>query len=222
MQTKNKVVLLDIDHTIFNTELYRKKLYENLGMALGLMNEDYFKILNDKYLETKKEFGYFKLDEFLKKIYLLSKRDTSIKMLQSIFEDKNLIDTSLFQDVKKVLMQLKSMNIQIGIFSTGELTFQTAKIEEIKKYLKRNHIYIVSDKFKIIKATLNGYNHYKTYLVDDYPQVLESAKIHNKNVFTVFMKRKESYPFRVIPKNFKPDATITNLSQLIYIIKTNN
>ncbi len=82
-------------------------------------------------------------------------------------------------------------------------------------------IYISPDKLKIVKDTFKLYKNYQTYLVDDYPQVLQNAKNHHKEIFTVFMKRQKNRPDLIIPDNFSPDATITNLKQLIDIIKTN-
>jgi FMN phosphatase YigB (HAD superfamily) len=215
----NKLVLFDIDHTLFNTELYRKQLYKNLADELKLNGKDHYEIVDTKYKEIKNKYGYFRPDEFLKSLLNISTSNTDYKTLASVFHNKDLYRGALFPEVEKVLLQLKKMSIQIGIFSTGNNSYQKIKIKEIKKYLNENHIHIVTDKFKIIKTTLDTYNEFQAYLVDDYPQILIDAKAHNNNLFTIFINRKERYPGTVIPNDFKSDATITHLSQLIGIIR---
>jgi len=222
MQKYNKIVLFDIDHTLFNTELFRKTLYKDLANGLGLTDSEQLEVINNKYYETKNIFGYFKPEDFLKAILKISKSNINLKNLRAIFHENRSYHSFIFPDVKKTFLDLDKKNVQIGIFSTGETAYQKIKIESLKNYLKENHVHIAPNKFKAIKDTFDIYKTYQTYLVDDFPQILEGAKNHNKNIFTIFIKRKESLPSIVIPDNFKPDATITSLNQLASIIKANN
>jgi len=222
MQKSKSIVLFDIDHTIFNASLYRKNLYINLAKGLGHDVKKFSIAAKKDYEKLRKTTYFFTPDLLLKTILTHSEKSSDFKKAQSVFWDTELYESCVYADVKKAFSQLVEMGIQIGIFSTGDLAHQKIKIESLKEYLSENHVYISPDKFKIIKGTIDGYKKNLIYMVDDYPQILESAKAHNKNVFTVFIKRSESYRGLVIPDNFKPDATITNLGQLTAIIRTNN
>lgn len=222
LQKPNKIVLFDIDHTIFDTILYRNNLYNNLALKIGTDVDKFSESAKKEYEKLRKTTYYLDPVVFLKTILIHSENKTSLEKLKAVFWDKNLYESCIYPDVKKVFKYLAKNTIKIGIFSTGELEHQKIKIESLKEYLTENHIHISKDKFKIIKATFNAYKTSKTFLVDDYPQILERAKKHDKNIFTVFIKRETSHRDLIIPENFKPDAIITSLNQLIDIIKTNN
>ena len=67
-----------------------------------------------------------------------------------------------------------------------------------------------------------GFKNYSSYLIDDYAAILKEAKLHNKKIFTILIKRDNAFIRNPAPENFTPDATITNLSQLTDIIRTGN
>ena len=218
----NKIVLFDIDHTIFDTILYRNNLYKNLAKEFNADVNEFSEIAQNEYIKLRKTTYYLDPDVFLNTILTHSEKKIDHQKLKVIFWDKKLYEKSIYPDVKNVFSYLAKNNIQIGIFSTVESTHQKIKIESLNEYLTENHIYISKDKFKIIKKTFAKYKNHQVYLVDDYPQILESTKSHHKNIFTVFIKRQKAHSNLVIPENFKPDASITNLNQLIDIIETNN
>ncbi|HSW47667.1 MAG TPA: HAD family hydrolase [Candidatus Saccharimonadales bacterium] len=222
MTKPNKIVLFDIDNTIFNTVLYREKLFKNLANYLDYDNNEFSQLAKEEYALLRKKVHYLDPDVFLNSIIIRSKKSTNLKKLQSIFWEKELYESCVYPDVKKTFSYLSKNDIQIGIFSTGHPTHQNTKIEGLRKYLSDNHIYISPNKIKIIKDTFSIYKNYRTYIIDDFPEILLEVKRHHKNVFTIFIKREESYYGLVIPTNFKPDATITNLDQLTAIIGVNN
>jgi FMN phosphatase YigB (HAD superfamily) len=217
---RGKIVLFDIDHTIFNANLYRRNLYTNLAKGLGYDIQEFIKSAEKNYEKMRKTTYYFTPDMLLKAIlHPFGKPEHFIKA-ETIFWEKLLYEACIYPEVKKVFSFLSENNYIIGIFSTGDLEHQKIKIESLKEYLDENHIYISPDKFKIIKDAFRVYKKHQVYLIDDYPLILEEAKKHHKNIFTIFINRKSGYDKLIIPKNFKPDATISNLSQLIDIIRT--
>lgn len=222
MQKPKKIVLFDIDHTIFDGILYRKTLYANIARQFDYDFNQFSENADREYKKLRDSTNYFTPDTFLNTILTNLKETADHKEIKDIFWDKKLYETCIYPDVKKIFSFLKKRGFQIGIFSTGDLAHQKIKIESLREYLSENHIYISPNKLKIIKSTFDGYKDYVIYLVDDFPQILMQAKTHNKNIFTIFIKRGESYPGMIIPDNFKPDATITNFDQLSAIIMTNN
>ncbi|HUQ84738.1 MAG TPA: HAD hydrolase-like protein [Candidatus Limnocylindrales bacterium] len=218
-QTPNKIILFDIDNTIFNTVLYREKLFNNLATQLDFDSKIFSQIAKEEYALLRKKAHYLDPDSFLNSIIARSEKATNLEELQSVFWDKKLYESCVYPDVKKTFSYLIETDIQIGIFSTGHSTHQNTKIESLKEYLSDNHIYISPNKIKIIKDTFTVYLNKKTYIIDDFPDILHEVKKHHINVFTIWIKRSNTSYNSTIPKNFKPDATITDLYQLIDIIK---
>lgn len=222
MKKPNKIVIFDIDHTIFNSTMYRSSLFANLAKGLGYDIKKFSEKAHGAYKNMRKSHYFFTPDLLLKTILSPWKKPEDLVKAQSIFWEKLLYESCIYPEVKDVFTYLSENKIQIGIFSTGDLAHQKIKIESLKDYLDENHVHISPNKLTVIKDTFRTYKKYQTFLVDDYPQILETAKKHHKNIFTVFIRREESNLLLTIPDNFKPDATITDLHQLIDIIKANN
>lgn len=219
MTKRKSIVLFDIDHTIFDANLYRRTLYANLAKAIGSDVKRFSETADTEYKKFRKNTYYFTPDLFLKTILADKTKSVDLKKIKAVFWDKTLYEKCIYPDVKDAFSKLKELSIQIGIFSTGDQAHQKIKIESLKEYLSDHHVYIAPDKLKIIKGTFDGYKTSQVYLVDDYPEILINAKKHNMNIITVFITRKESYPGLIIPEDFEPDKTITKLEQLITIIK---
>ena len=62
---KHKVVLFDIDYTLFNTEQFRDLLYAGIEKALKL---DVETLGTGIYQGIRRELGYFNPDLFLKRL----------------------------------------------------------------------------------------------------------------------------------------------------------
>lgn len=221
MQIPKKIVLFDIDHTIFDTNKYLEKLYNNLAKELGYEAAEFSLLGKNTYENIRKSVPYLSPDIFLENLLVHSKTSVDIKKLRSVFWKKEIYESSIYPDVKNIFDYLSKSNFLIGIFSTGDAKHQNIKIESLKKYLSENHIFISNDKIKIVKSTLLGFKDYSAFLIDDYPAILQEAQLHSDKIFTVLIKRENAFIRNPAPANFKPDATITNLSQLPDIIRTN-
>ncbi len=215
-----KLALFDIDYTIFNTNLYRKKLFENLAHVLECQVDDFSEIGKNVYKKLRQTTPYLTPSLFLEAILDITNKPNKLKDAQTVFWDKGLYESCIYPDVKQTFSYLTDNNVQIGIFSTGNLEHQKIKVESLKEYLIDNHTYISLDKLEIIKNTFNASSSHQTFLIDDYPQVLENAKEHNNKVIIIYINREDGHPDTVLPNNFKPDATITNLELLIDIINS--
>lgn len=223
MQKQNRIVLFDIDHTIFDTESYIQNLYKKLSDELGYEDlEEFKKIANALYANIRSRTKFLPPDFFLEEILKKAKNPTNIKKLNTLFWNKDLFESSIYPDVDDAFGYLTKNKFAIGIFSTGDHSHQSVKIESLINHLSKEHIYISEDKFKIIKTTLPSYKDYRAYLLDDLPEILHEAKEHNKNIFTVLIKRESNKRTRPYPDNFKPDAVIGNLDEFIDIIRSQN
>lgn len=144
--------------------------------------------------------------------------------------DYTLFDTALFKksrhlkhetykEVIKVLNSLSQIAI-LGIFSEGDIDFQKKKLKEtnIDMYFAKDHTHIVLKKIDDLRAILKRYTDRKIFFVDDKLDILCDAKKLSPEVFTIWMKRGFYAEKQKDIPGFKPDATITNLKQVIKLV----
>lgn len=129
----------------------------------------------------------------------------------------------MYQDVHDALDELAQV-ASLGIFSQGEIAFQLKKLHEtnIHHYFEEKHTYIVEDKLEVVQNLLKRYiGKGKIFIVDDRLDVLKMAKECHKDIFTIWMKRGRYVDKPRNPVQYTPDATATNLHQVVPIISTN-
>ena len=109
---------------------------------------------------------------------------------------------------------------ELGIFSKGEDTFQNVKLREtgIKEFFKQENVHVFENKDVNLKNVIERYKNLQIYLVDDKLVTLYNAKTNTPSVFTVWIKRGPFTKDESLLNNFSPDATITNLKEIIPIV----
>ncbi|MGA2967659.1 MAG: HAD family hydrolase [Candidatus Levyibacteriota bacterium] len=201
---KNKIVLFDIDHTLFNTATFVDNVYKVHANLLS--KEAFYKVMEEVRIgldQTLEEEGTIKAS-----------------IVKALWDQVNLA-SNLYEETPDVL-ELLSKQSTLGIFSKGDERFQKKKLESILHFFDEKDIHIVSNKYKILPDVINQYNDHEIIIVDDVLDVLYQAKKLSADVFTVFIKRPvyyETYLANQKPiKGFTPDATVTNLREIIPIV----
>ena len=126
----------------------------------------------------------------------------------------------LFDEVKESLDELSKV-ATLGLFSQGEIAFQNKKLQktEIENYFSQEHRHIVEYKLTVMREILQIYkNKAKIYFVDDWLTGLKEAKKIDPSVFTIWMKRGEYAHTQEKHTDFKPDAVVTNLKEVVNLI----
>jgi phosphoglycolate phosphatase-like HAD superfamily hydrolase len=127
----------------------------------------------------------------------------------------------LYDEVKDTLKELSKI-ATLGVLSQGEIAFQNKKLQEtdIKHYFAEEHKHIVEYKIDQIKDILGIYkSNAKIFFIDDWLDMLQVAKKSDPDVFTIWMKRGEYAHSQEIHSHFTPDATVTDLQEVISIIR---
>ncbi|MCL5432961.1 MAG: hypothetical protein M1524_02490 [Patescibacteria group bacterium] len=139
--------------------------------------------------------------------------------MEKVFWDKKNYSLPIYQDVKDLLLFLKSnKNLIIGIFSKGNKRHQKQKINSLKEIFEEENIHIFLEKKDKLAFILKKYENNQLYFVDDSLMILREVKITDKNACTIWIKRKKRYePIDSLP-DFSPDKTIKNLKELRKII----
>ena len=222
MQTNKKIVLFDIDYTLFDVDKFKQKMLEEIIKSIGHKNtKNIEKKLQDIYIASRRSTGYFNPKVFIRDLLGELNINTDPKVLaKSIFKD-TLFLGNLYKETKDVLGILsKNKLLRIGIFSGGEDDFQRNKIKEIEDFLHKEHIHIYFLKEKELSSIIERYKKYKLYLVDDRLDILNMAKNLNEDTSTIWIKRGRFAKQQKEIPGFAPDATITNLKEVVGLVNT--
>lgn len=137
----------------------------------------------------------------------------------AFFKQNGLSKHKAYEEVTQVLKNLSGF-VRMGIFSKGEAQFQKTKLEKtgVAKFFKEENIHIFDDKDINLKKIIDKYKDSEIFLVDDKLEILCSAKMYLKQVFTIWVKRGEYAENQKPISGFIPDATVTNLNAIINLI----
>lgn len=157
--------------------------------------------------------------ENTKKIVLLDIDDTLFNTDK--FKKSHLKHFELYEDVPGAIDTLSKI-VVLGILSQGETMLQIKKLLEtnIHHYFVEEHTHIVTIKVDAFKTLLEKYKgRGKIFFVEDRLVTLEKAKKTDPSICAVWMKRGRYAETQKLIQGFQPDYTITNLHDLIPIVK---
>ncbi len=220
--TKQKIILFDIDYTLFDTDKFREIGYKKLAGKLKFkLDEDFIKMVKKAEEISRREIGFYDPRVFIKNVIYLSKSSKNLNDLEVEFLGKDNFEKSIYPDAWSFLNDLsENKNILIGVLSTGENKFQRKKIEALREIFAEEHIHIFTDKLIEVENVLSRYSNHDLFIIDDMISILELAKKIRKDVVTVYINRPKKWENKDSGK-FKPDYEITNLHEIINIIQEN-
>ena len=212
-----KIVLFDIDYTLFNKDIFFEELFKSIAEALNIDVNIVTGAGHEAYKENIIEVDYLEPNLLSSKIAEKLGRIDKLKTIESIVNDSYNSPGSLYEETIDVLRNISEV-ATIGIFSKGHTGFQKNKLTIIKHLIDESNIHIFVDKDSNIKEVLEKYDNSNLFLVDDKLSVLKLAKDFNGKVFTIWIKRG---PYAESGKNvekFEPDSEVLNLAETIPII----
>ena len=206
---KGKIILFDIDGTLFDSSSFINDFYKNISAKFNLVSDD-IATMQKFYEENKKKNGYFLPGIFLDKIAhnfpsldlgLLNKIFWNI----DLFEENMYKDTSLIRDLSKVAV--------IGIFSKGDSDFQKQKLTFFGDLLDGDNVHVFPNKIDKVSEVLRRYEDFQTYLIDDQNEVLIKAKELFPDTYTILIDRNNS---KKKAKNTIKIKSLNDLKSIIY------
>ncbi len=205
---KGKILLFDIDETIFDPQSFLNDFYSNLISILKLSESD-IKRVENIYTDIKNEYGYFSPAPFLDKIIETFPNIDKVS-LEKIFWNIDLFTKNVYKDAS-VIKDLGRIG-NIGIFSKGEESFQKQKISFLSDLIETDDIHIFKNKIDRINDVLDNYQDLNIYIIDNEPDVLESVRKINSEAYLILIDRKNKYENSDIIKI----KDLTELKSLIY------
>lgn len=218
-----KVILFDIDYTLFDALKFRKDLFKKSKAIINNKNiEIDEKDLKDVYNKLREEVKYFGPRLFARRLKSKLNLDIDQDFLEKEILESEIFLSNLYKEAKTVLRKLSAdKDLIIGILSGGEDKFQRIKIKDLINFFHKDHVHILFYKEDNLKKIINKYKKYKLFLVDDIPGVLHKAKNIDKNIITIWIKRGRFALKEKSIMEFRPDHEIKNLNKIIPILKAN-
>ncbi len=218
-----KVILFDIDYTLFNAQNYRNAFLTALQKEIGISDsKSFLQNADDAYIESRETVGIFDPKAFLSVLEKKLGQKLDISKLEKIILNEEVFNSSLYEDTVEVVSELaKEKDIFLGIFSAGLLPIQRPKIKLLEPFLHAEHVHIFEfKKGKALPELLKKYKDSKLFMVDDIAEILYKAKQINDNITTILIRRKDHpQAYRQELSGFSPDKTITNLREIINIVE---
>lgn len=215
---KQKVVLFDIDYTLFDTTKFKELVAEILSKDIPLMSaEKIFNLIDETWQDLRKTNQYnpkYFPEMFEKK---LNGNKIDQKLFEKIWYDQSLIVKCIYPEVLSVLEKIEKVeNIKVGIFSAGLDMLQKAKISALENFFHKEHIHVVVSKQENINMIAEKYKESDLFVVDDFLEILEIIKEKKSDTKTIWVKRGKIALNTV--SNFIPDYAVDSIDTVPVII----
>lgn len=199
-----RILLLDIDYTLLNTDILKVTLFEKIAKAVKNPREE---ILASRgtYLRPLEKGTDFNPDDYLRALSVKLKAELD-DLKEAFFENDNFI-RALYPETLSVLNDLKK-DFRLGIFSEGFEGFQTAKLKKSGMYEYFDPKIIVIERRKTEKRALEKIPE-GAIIVDDNFEVVE--KLTNNKVDIIWLNR-DALPNK---KGFPSIKTLEELRKIL-------
>lgn len=181
MIMNRKVILFDIDRTLFDADLFEEMIYQEISKATGLKNER----INEMRMEFRSKIAGYLVNDLID--YISQKSKVNLDFLKKKLNDKNTHKEYIFNEVETVLNNLSKNNF-LGIFSNGYYDYQIKKISSIVSFFKKDLVFITDGKLEnnFLKKIPEG-----SVIIEDDKDIVKNLR--NLNIFNViWLNRKNN------------------------------
>lgn len=208
-----RLILFDLDNTLFNPGSFRAYLFPKIAEIVGSKNKkETIRLCQKVYDQQVKVVGFFDPERFVDALLSHLKKGDKKTLLRIIFQE-DMLSHYLHKEAVEIVEKLKNC-AEIGILSQGQERFQRAKLASIVHFFHPDHIHIPENKKEKMRDILTMYQEYKIIFVDDMLPMLFEAKKIRPDIKTVWIKRGRYALSQQSIDGFVPDATITTLEEL--------
>ena len=206
-----KIVLFDIDYTLFNTTKFKELIAQELKKYFPKAS---IELLEEVYGEVRK-YGAFNPSLFAQFFTHKTEIQIPAEAVEKLWFDRGTIEKSLYPEVLSTLSILQNRKDTVfGIFSSGHTDFQLRKISMVSDFFAKEHMHIAPFKEETLQDVLHEYRNASVVLVDDLITILQKAKSLKPTLFSIWIKRGKFAERAEIPSGFIPDVTVSLLSEI--------
>lgn len=216
---QNKVVIFDVDHTLFDTDRYLEQIFINLKEVLPDMDDEEIVAAGKEAYIKLREINVFHPKRFAEILQKHINKIIDTDKVIRIIEDPTLLASCIYSDVYETLLALQKDNIQLAVFSTGDRDLQLGKIRAVNSFFQEKDIHIYELKDIEIPQLLEQYEEKDIYVIDDHVRVLaQFAKQHIASVRILIVRPSVGYHSED-NDNFIPEYRINELSEVLAIVR---
>ncbi len=211
-----KIVLFDIDYTLFDTTRFKQLVAD---MLVSYVPHADVKLIDEVYYEVRQK-GSFDPKLFAQLFTKKHALTVAEEEIESLWFDTDTIKKALYPEVLLTLQKLQERNnIALGIFSAGKTAFQLQKISSLSDFFETKHVHVAEFKEETLPELMRTYQREKVVLIDDLVTILHKAKLLKNDLFTIWIKRGKFALQAELPSGFEPDAIVTNLADVVSLLK---
>jgi FMN phosphatase YigB (HAD superfamily) len=180
-------IVLDFDHTLFDTEEFKQALQDRLAM-FGVTIDQF----NSNYRIVKEQLGHYDYQEHLRLLAQEEELDEN-DLLLSFNEIIGTANEFLFADTIEFLESLKAISkTELYLLTFGQDKFQQAKVEAsgIKPYFKEV-VDTIDSKLKFFEKNKEFQ---KAIFIDNRGKTIDLIKTKYPSVVSIWIKR-ENTPY---------------------------
>lgn len=218
---KNKVVLFDIDYTLFDVAYFDTHFHTYLSQLLSIKLLKIHTISLNIILNLVEQESYLDVDKYISQLLKELGAKEYIKEVESFLFGALFFKEGFYKEVSESLEELSKI-AKIGIFSQGDSKLQGAKIDQsgFAHLIDKNSTYIIKPKkIDILPQIRVNHTNDVLFLVDDKPSVILEAKKQIPELYTIWIKRGKYLDEALELDNFSPDSTISSICEVIDIVK---
>jgi len=205
-QKHNALLILDFDHTLFNTTKFVEALKQSFKKNFNI-DSDHFTNHRNQIKECN---SIIDIDNFVEAI--MKEDNLDKEQLHNAIHHiiKTQAHTFIFLDVPDFLERHKT-NFDILISTHGDCELQTEKITHSRLPDYVDHIISTKTKDDILNNYIKQYPN--VYFIDDKAKNIDDVKKSHPSVITYFLRRPDDMPYGNTQSTCDcADKTITNLN----------
>jgi len=180
----HKIIILDFDHTIFNTTAYVERLQKNLEKA-GISKNEFW----DKRQSLKDCCHLVDIDQFVDSLEQENKSALHDVIHETI---EQYAQEFIFSDVNGFITQHKD-NFDFLILTQGDEELQTKKIKHSNLPTYVSYKIVKDKKVLVIGDVIDLYD--EVIFIDDKAKNIDDIKKAYSTVETYFLQRPEDKPY---------------------------
>lgn len=181
----DNLIILDFDHTIFNTTKYVAALQERFEEEFGISKDDFMKYRN----AVKECCVVIDIDTF---VHEIPSFDDTVLHNALMDVTRNQSQAFVFPDVHRFLERHKD-TFDILIVTHGDKELQTAKITGAKLPDFVQSIISIETKDRVIGRFVDQYK--EIHFIDDKATSIDAVKQAHPQVHAYFIQRPEDKPY---------------------------
>lgn len=215
---QNKVVIFDVDHTLFNTDKYLEQIFISLTEVFPNKTQEEIMIIGKEAYKNLRAVDVFSPNKYANMLRDYLHKNINTEKVVKLIEDPALLASCIYPDVRSTLEKLAKENITLAIFSTGDKDLQLRKVRSIGPYFQENDIHIYLLKDIEVPTLVSQYKNSNMYVIDDHVRVLAQFAKQEIPSVKIWIDRPSVEHFSKDNDLVTPDYRITTIAEIVDIL----